>query len=194
MVLAHTVKGAKIKPAIQINTETPARNPAALRSADTVSSDKGTASLGPLQATSGKPSYREISFQELSAFPIMVAEEVVDHDSTAGFLQVTRQIPSNVRAFNGDYIAMQGFMLPTKAVDGKVTEFLLLKNQGMCCYGTVPQINEWVNVHAAGKGVKLVMDVPVTISGTFRVGPVRESGSLAGIYELDLDQMREISK
>ena len=70
--------------------------------------------------------------------------------------------------------------------DGKITELLILRDQSMCCYGAVPKINEWVSVRMPeGKGVKPVMDVPITIFGTLKVGEVLENGYLVGIYEMD---------
>jgi len=40
-------------------------------------------------------------------------------------------------------VAVTGFMLPTKMDKGLVTEFLLVKESMMCCYGVMPKINEW---------------------------------------------------
>jgi hypothetical protein len=75
--------------------------------------------------------------------------------------------------------------------EGKLTtEFLLLKNQGLCCYGLPPWITEWVKVQMAGKGVKPVLDTPVTVCGSFHVGDFRESGQLVGIYTLDGDRLK----
>ena len=59
----------------------------------------------------------------------------------------------------------------------------------MCCYGTVPKINEWVSVKMAGGGVKPVMDQAVTLYGKLHVGEMRENGYLIGIYSLDGDKM-----
>ena len=64
------------------------------------------------------------------------------------------------------------------------------EDQSMCCYGTVPKINEWVSVRMAEEGVKPVMDEPVTIHGTLKVGEfILENGYLVGIYEMDGQQM-----
>jgi hypothetical protein len=50
--------------------------------------------------------------------------------------------------------------------------------------------NQWVIVHTTGNGVKSAMDTPVTAQGTFHVGAQRENGSLPGIYQIDLDQLK----
>ena len=53
-----------------------------------------------------------------------------------------------------------------------------MRDQSMCCYGTVPKINEWVSVRMAEEGVKPVMDEPVTIHGTLKVGEVLKMDTL----------------
>ena len=80
-------------------------------------------------------------------------------------------------------------MLPLKVEEGLVTEMLIMRDQSMCCYGTVPKINEWVSVKMEGKGVKPVMDQAVTMFGRLKVGEIREYGYLVGIYEMDGDRM-----
>ena len=99
-------------------------------------------------------------------------------------------IPKEVADFHKKKIALKGFMLPLKVEGGKITEMLIMRDQSMCCYGTVPKINEWVSVRMPeGKGVKPIMDVPITIFGTLKVGEVLENGYLVGIYELDGDRL-----
>ena len=66
-------------------------------------------------------------------------------------------------------------MLPLKVEQGLVTEMLIMKDQSMCCYGTSPKITEWVSVKMAGKGVKPIMDQPVTLRGDEAV--LLESGA-----------------
>ncbi len=55
----------------------------------------------------------------------------------------------------------------------------------MCCYGVPPKVNEWITVELNGKGVKPVMDQPITVAGVLHVGPIEENGCLAGIYRMD---------
>ena len=81
-------------------------------------------------------------------------------------------------------------MLPLKVEGGLVTEMLIMKDQSMCCYGATPRINEWVSVKMKG-GVKPLMDEPVTLMGTLKVGETRENGYLVGIYAMDGDKMAE---
>src|SRR5687767_7386805 len=102
---------------------------------------------------------------------------------------VSNQIPAHVMALDNQRVAVTGFMLPLKVSGGYVTEMLIMKDQSMCCYGTVPRINEWVSVKMVGDGVKPVMDEPVTLLGTLHVGEMRENGYLVGIYSLDGERL-----
>lgn len=94
------------------------------------------------------------------------------------------QIPDRVKAFDDKKVAVTGFMLPVKMDAGLVTEFLLVKDPMMCCYGVMPKVNEWVVVKMVGKGVPPLMDVPITFEGTLKVGQIYEGGYLTGLYLL----------
>jgi hypothetical protein len=131
--------------------------------------------------------YIAVGFDKLSAFPFTVTDQMVDatQDSQAAAIRTTSQIPVGIKALNEKSVAIKGFMLPMKFNGSLTTEFLILRSQGLCCYGVAPKITEWITVRLAGKGVKPVMDQPVTVCGTLHVGEVREHGDLIGIYSLD---------
>ena len=92
---------------------------------------------------------------------------------------------AGVKALDKKFVALKGFMLPLKVEGGLITELLIMRDQSMCCYGTVPKINEWVSVKMTGKGVKPIMDQAVTLYGKLHVGEIRENGYLVGIYQMD---------
>jgi hypothetical protein len=98
------------------------------------------------------------------------------------------QIPADVKAWSGQKAILTGFMLPVKMENGLVTEFLLLKDPMMCCYGTVPNMNEWVVVKMT-KGVKPLMDTPVSFNGVLKIGAMFENGYMTGIYLLEGEKM-----
>ena len=101
------------------------------------------------------------------------------------------QIPANVKAWDGKKAMVTGFMLPVKLDNGLVTEFLLVKDAMMCCYGSVPNMNEWVVVKMA-KGVRPLMDVPISFYGELQVGAMFENGYMTGIYSLAGERMGEV--
>jgi hypothetical protein len=133
--------------------------------------------------------FLSIGFDKLSSFEYEVPEEEYDPDKKPNPAAQTNQIPAEVKAFNKQRVALKGFMLPLKVEDGNITELLIMRDQSMCCYGTVPKINEWVSVKMTGKGIKPIMDQAVTIYGRLKVGEIRENGYLVGIYEMDGEKM-----
>lgn len=141
--------------------------------------------------------YVPVSFEQLSSFRFFVTDRMLNTKKEARFGgsdQILEQLPEEVRALDQKAVSLRGFMLPMK-LDGRLTtEFLLLKNQGLCCYGKPPKITEWVTVRLNGKGVHPIMDEPITVCGTFHVGDVRENGDLLGIYRLDADRFQSPGK
>jgi hypothetical protein len=155
--------------------------------------------LGPGAAVS-KPSvaakaaetdgeFAVVGFDKLSTFKYEVPDDVVTNAPAAVLKDPDQQIPATVKAYNGKRVSLKGFMLPLKVEGGLVTELLIMRDQSMCCYGAVPKINEWVSVKMTSKGVKPVMDQAVTLSGTLKVGAIRENGYLVGIYQMDGEKM-----
>ena len=87
---------------------------------------------------------------------------------------------------------MTGYMVPVKMDKGLVTEFLLMRNTMACCFGGVPNMNEWVIVKMKKGGVQPMMDLPVQFFGDLKVGAMFENGYMTGLYELACDRMGEV--
>ena len=160
--------------------------------------------LGPTNPTAGEalitpggvraappPTRLFVGFDQLSAFPFEVTDQMVDgtKDAAAASSKTLAQIPDQIKALNDKEVSVRGYMLPMTFQRGLTTDFLILRNQSMCCYGIPPKITEWVNVRTSGKGIKPIMDEPITVCGTFHVGEVRENGALVGIYSLNCDRV-----
>ena len=139
--------------------------------------------LGGAQAADSQPI--EVGFDQLASF------EFVAPSDEAGAPEAEKQIPAPVRELDAKKVTVTGFMLPVKMHEGLVTEFLLVKDPMMCCYGVMPKVNEWVVVKMNGKGVAPLMDVPITFEGTLKVGQLYEGGYLTGLYLLQGDRRVE---
>jgi hypothetical protein len=153
---------------------------AALRAAD---------SAGEPAAADGD-GYQKVGFDRLASYTFIPPE----YDSTtpnAPPPSGAKQIPDRIKALDQQKVAVTGFMLPVKMDAGLVKEFLLVKDPMMCCYGIMPKINEWVVVKMVGRGVKPLMDIPITFEGRLRVGEMYENGYLTGVYLLEGDKMAE---
>jgi hypothetical protein len=139
-----------------------------------------SATTMPASAPELVDGYMKVGFDRLGSFPF------VGDCSTVSAAATEAQIPAAIKKLNGSKVIVTGFMLPVKmgSNDELTTEFLLLKSQLLCCYGIAPQANEWVLVEMP-KGVKPLMDVPISFRGTLHVGAMFENGYLTGIYSLD---------
>jgi hypothetical protein len=131
--------------------------------------------------------YVSAPFSRLASFQFVASAEMKNPASDPAKVdpKIIEQIPSSILSLNGQAVALTGFMVPCKAVEGKITEFMLLRGQLNCCFGVSPRINEAVLVRATGKGFKARVDVPIAALGKFRVGAMRDKGWFTGIYQLD---------
>lgn len=135
--------------------------------------------------------YLRLGFDKLAAFKFVPPPFDPAADPKSALPTGEEQIPAAVKAWNGQKAIVTGFMLPTKMDNGLVTEFLLVKDPMMCCYGVVPAMNEWVVVRMS-KGTKPLMDVPISFYGQLKIGALFENGYMSGIYLLDGEKMGEI--
>ena len=129
----------------------------------------------------------EIGFDKLSGFPaeVLYEECVTNGMRFVHAIKMTGEIPQTIKALDNQKVAVRGFMLPLKQENGLATEFILLRNRMMCCYGRMPKVNEWIHVRIGGNGVRCIRDIPVTISGKLHVEEYRENRTMLGIYRLD---------
>ncbi|HZV35187.1 MAG TPA: DUF3299 domain-containing protein [Verrucomicrobiae bacterium] len=133
--------------------------------------------------------YLAVGFDKLASYNFEVDNSPATNVTPATD-KANDQIPARVKSLDNKKVSIRGFMLPLKVSKGVVTEFLIMKDQSLCCYGSVPKITEWVSVKTpAEHGVKSIMDEPVNIEGTLHVGAMRENGYLIGIYHMDGDKL-----
>jgi len=132
--------------------------------------------------------YVKAGFEQLAGFKVTPPPFDQSAKPGAAGPSLGGQIPDAIRSLDGRLAVVTGFMLPIKMEAGRVTELLLMRSQMMCCYGVVPQVNEWVLVRMA-KGVHQLMDVPVSIGGKLHVRELYENGFLTAIYQLDGEKL-----
>ena len=131
--------------------------------------------------------YQGLSFEKLASFAYEVPLDPVTNK--VELAKLNAQIPEGIKTLNEKPVAIRGFMLPLKVENGLVTELLIMRDQSMCCFGTVPKINEWINIRMAGDGVEPIMDQAITLMGMLKVGEVLENDYWGGTYERDGDKM-----
>jgi hypothetical protein len=158
------------------------------RATNSIASTVATTQPAPASITNATPAeingYTKVGFDKLASFHYVMPDEASPTNPPP-----KDQFPPAIKSLHEKSVALRGFMLPLKIEQGLVTEMLIMKDQSMCCYGSTPKITEWVSVKMAEKGVKPIMDQPVTLFGKLHVGEMRENGYLVGIYELAGDKM-----
>lgn len=125
---------------------------------------------------------RELSFDQLASFEYPLPGEAGD---------TPPEIPAAIRALDGQRVTLTGFLLPFQGENGLTTQGVLLRSQLTCCYGVAPAFTEFVLITAGGDGFRTVMDVPITLVGTLKVGEKYEDGFLVGIYHLETEGVVE---
>lgn len=82
------------------------------------------------------------------------------------------------QALNQKEVRIDGYLLPLKQTDRKVTEFLLVPVIGACIHVPAPPPNQMIVVSYPQGYLQSGMFAPVTISGKLQVGTSRASLSL----------------
>lgn len=169
-------------------------NHSAVAAPDATSAAETADEFPPLKFPTAKiDGHLDVGFDFLGGYPFKLtkaqAGAFASADPTA-LAAVQDQIPELVRQLDGRKVLLTGFMLPMKMEGALTTEFLLVANSMLCCYGVVPPMNQWITVRMTGKGLQPQQDVPVQVFGTLRVQPRIENGALAAIYHLDATGQR----
>lgn len=129
-------------------------------------------------------------FDKLSAFKYELYEFYSETNAGRAMLASHDTIPPEIKAYDGKRVTVTGYILPMRTRRGVVTEFLLLRDQGTCCFGVQAQINHFMRVNFP-PGIKPEDSVPWKVSGTIRVGETYVQGYLTGIYQLDAESVVE---
>ncbi len=171
-----------------------AAHPALLRA----QSDPPKLGAAPLKFVKNNVDYQVVSFEDLYfnyAPPVDV--EHPDGNITKG-TKKPMPIPPQIAALNGKKVAIKGFVIPLANSEGQtIKEFLFADELVSCLFCAMLGYDQWmVGSTADPQGFKMSDDdfeQPVTIYGTFDVGPKFEDGAFTGIYRIKADGV-EIGK
>jgi hypothetical protein len=103
--------------------------------------------------------------------------------------QATR-VPDPARAMDGRDVLLKGYIYPGKQQHGLV-QFLLVRDQGDCCFGGNPKITDRVLVQLADPaGIDFTLKL-TKVAGRFRVQPAGAADLQGGVlYHLDAARVR----
>ena len=134
----------------------------------------------------GDKDYTFASFGFLANFPYKVVPDSKLKDKTELPTEFQGQVPKGVKELDGKLVAVQGFMIPLEVRDGGVRSFVLVRSQLQCCFGAIPEMNEWIHVKVTGKEkLPVLRDDAITVYGTMGAGELIEKGALISLYRMD---------
>ena len=102
-------------------------------------------------------------------------------------------IPDEILALHGEKVAIQGHFSPILDEQDRVTEGMLSRYPGACCFGQFPLITEivWVKMKQP-ELMAFAWDATVLVRGTFKVEVVRNRfGYVEHIYGIDADVVED---
>jgi hypothetical protein len=99
-------------------------------------------------------------------------------------------IPDTAVAFQGRDVLLKGYMYPGTKTSG-IAQFLLVRDQGDCCFGGNPKITDRVLVQMADPGGIDFSPRLRKLAGRFRIEPTGTSTLDGGVlYHLDAARLR----
>ena len=140
--------------------------------------------LPPLEEGS---EYKPLAFRDMMSFEYLVEWEKDGKDFD--FSAYAQRVPKRLREKSGNMVAIEGFMIPTVVDENnEVKEFLLLPDQMSCCFGQTPEANGWVVVNAS-KGVEVMMDRIIRVTGQLTVEERWDEEFFVGLYHMTCDEI-----
>ena len=99
-------------------------------------------------------------------------------------------VPDSARALDGRQVLLKGYMYPGKQQRG-IAQFLLVRDQGDCCFGGNPKLTDRVLVQIRTPGGTVFSPRLVKIAGRFQVRPTGTAGLDGGVlYHLEDAEVR----
>jgi len=130
-------------------------------------------------------SYQSVTWKQLGAFayrPSVTPRQKASPTATP--------IPPSILALNGQKLRISGYMMPIEVEGEAVRTFVLVRDQQLCCFGRMPNLNEWVMVAMASGTTEMNMDEPIEVEGSFHVGEQIEDGAVLSLYRLTAKTVR----
>lgn len=127
-----------------------------------------------------------VGFDKLTSFPYTIVDAgtgATPEEIKAA--QEKDQVPASIRLYHGQRVLLTGYLMPLTIENGLTKKFVIMKDVNTCCYGSVPNMNDYVVVSMKGAGVTPVQDVPVDIVGTFRIDQKYEGGYIVSLFAFD---------
>jgi len=133
----------------------------------------------------GQEAFR-LGFDKLAGFPYAIVDAGTGA-SAEEIAAVRKQdrVPDWIRVYHNQRVALTGYLMPLQMENGLAKKFVLMKDINTCCYGAVPNMNDYVVVAMKGAGIKPVQDIPVELVGVLRVEEKYENGYITALFQME---------
>lgn len=131
-----------------------------------------------------------VGFDKLSAFDYKIVD--VGTGATPEEIEAARKIdkvPDWIKVYQDKRVALTGYLMPLTVENGKTKKFVMMKDVTTCCYGAVPNMNDYVVVAMKGDGVVAIQDVPVVLVGTFKIEEKYEGGYVTALFSMEGEKL-----
>ena len=157
----------------------------ALRELDGGAADSAAIPESRLAEIDGEQMFA-VGFDKLAAFEYTVVDAATGASEEEMKAAKQRDQVPNGSACTTSRVALTGFMLPLVVENGLARKLIMMRDITTCCFGNVPNMNEYVIVTDEGaRGMKALQDVPVVLTGVFRIKEIYEGGYLTSIFQMD---------
>lgn len=142
--------------------------------------------LTPRQVVVDGKEMLALGFDKLSSFAYKLVdagtgatpEEIAEH-------QKKDPVPEWVKRYDGQRVLLTGYLMPLQMENGRAKKFVMMRDVNTCCYGAVPNMNDYLVVTMAGEGVEPVQDVPVDLVGIFRIDHRYDDGYVVSLFAME---------
>ena len=145
-----------------------------------------TVDTAPAKISVEGNSFYSLGFDKLSGFEYKVSD--VGTGATPEEIakaMKTDQVPSWIHLYDNQKVVLSGYMMPLQVANGLSTKFVMMRDITTCCYGAVPNMNDYVVVSMPSPGIQVVQDIPVKMLGTFRIEQRYSGGYLVSLFVMD---------
>ncbi|MGC4072402.1 MAG: hypothetical protein QM760_07785 [Nibricoccus sp.] len=127
-----------------------------------------------------------VGFDKLSSFPYTIVDAGTGASAEEIKAAMTKdQVPPAIRVYHDQRVMITGYLMPLQIEKGLTKKFVIMKDVNTCCFGSVPNMNDYVVVTMKGAGITPLQDVPVDLVGTFKVDQKYEGGYVVSLFTFE---------
>lgn len=98
-------------------------------------------------------------------------------------------IPAEVKKFDEEWVSVPGFMQPLRFDGKRVSHFMLMRDQALCCFGKPIGLTDWIDVPVREHPVDTMMHFPVIVLGKLHIGETKANGETVSLFRMQCDKV-----